>query len=141
MKTTFNVPLRKGWRRKAPIKRAKRAVNDLKHFLERHMKSDEIKIGRHLNEHIWKKGIKNPPHHVEIDVVKEKDGKVLAELKGKEFEKPVKQEKAPETMAEKLKQMAGPKTKEPETQKETVKKETQDQPKPETTVTKAPVKE
>ena len=86
----YNVPLRKGWLKAPRYKRSKKAVTVLKQFLEKHMKSDDVKLGMHVNQHIWKHGIKNPPHHVKVKVLKFDDGSVKAELEGKEFKGAVK---------------------------------------------------
>ena len=73
---------------KAPrYKKSKKAIRALKEFLKRHMKSDDIKLGPYLNEHIWQNGPKNPPTKVEIKVKKE-DEKVFAELKSAPVEVP-----------------------------------------------------
>lgn len=79
---TYNIPLRKAFLRAPKYKRAKKAVTELKIFLKRHMKSDSIRIGKFLNQKIWEHGIKNPPHHVKVNAVKEDDGSVKAELFG-----------------------------------------------------------
>src|SRR3989338_7491137 len=86
LERTYNVPLRKDFMRAPKYKRAKKAVNALREFLKRHMKSDIIKIGKFLNQKLWEHGIRNPPHHVKINVVKEDDGTVKAELFGVKFE-------------------------------------------------------
>ncbi|MBW3023185.1 60S ribosomal protein L31 [Candidatus Woesearchaeota archaeon] len=108
---TYNVPLRREFLKVPRYKRAKTAINALKTFLIRHMKSEEVYIGKRLHEKIWERGIKNPPHHVKVDVVKEDDGKVFAELSGFKYEKPVEaaepKKKGKETMMEKLKAAAG----------------------------------
>lgn len=80
---TYNIPLRKEFQKVPKYKRAKKAITALRKFLARHMKSDQIKLGKHLNELIWNNGIKNPPHHVNVSVVKEDNGTVRAELIGK----------------------------------------------------------
>ncbi|MBC8495572.1 60S ribosomal protein L31 [archaeon] len=85
LERAYNVPLRKGWLKVARIKRSKKAVKTLQEFLEKHMKSDDVRLGMHLNEFIWKHGIKNPPHHVQLKAVKYDDGIVRAELEGYEF--------------------------------------------------------
>lgn len=85
LERAYNVPLRKGWLKVARIKRSKKAVKTLQEFLEKHMKSDDVRLGMHLNEFIWKHGIKNPPHHVQLKAVKYDDGIVRAELEGFEF--------------------------------------------------------
>ncbi|MEM4336887.1 MAG: 50S ribosomal protein L31e [Candidatus Woesearchaeota archaeon] len=99
---TYNVPLRREFLKAPKYKRAKTAIIALKKFLQRHMKSSEIYIGKRLNEKIWERGIKNPPHHIKVDVVKEEDGKVYAELSGFKYEKPiVAEEKQKKTKEEK----------------------------------------
>lgn len=86
---TYNVPLRKEWLKVPRYKRSKKAVKALKEFLSKHMKSDNVRIGMHLNEFIWKDGIKNPPHHVKVHVEKD-DEEVRAELAGFDFKEAVK---------------------------------------------------
>lgn len=78
----YNIPLRKYFRNAPRYKRAKKAVSVLRIFLSKHMKSDNILIGKHLNLHLWSKGIKNPPHHVKVTVTKDDNGVVRAELEG-----------------------------------------------------------
>jgi len=113
LERTYNVPLRKEFMKSPRWKRTKKAVSALKKFLARHMKSEDINIGKYLNEELWKNGIKNPPHHVKVEAKKDSDGKVFAELVGAPKEKPkeekkkkvpkkvIKEEK-PETKEEKL---------------------------------------
>jgi large subunit ribosomal protein L31e len=112
---TYNVPLRREFGKVQKYKRAKRALTALKTFLSKHMKSDNVKIGQTLNREVWKNGIKNPPHHIQVDVTKEDDGTVKAELKGVKFteaKKVKKEEKgALGEAAEKLKAKLGPKEK------------------------------
>ena len=85
IKRTYNIPLRKDFHKKPAYKRAKVAIRVIKEFLQKHMKSDEIKLGKFLNEEIWKCGIKAPPHHIKVDVIKDKDGLVTAELFGHKY--------------------------------------------------------
>ncbi len=63
-------------------KKTKKAVTALRQFLSKHMKSDNIKLGKELNQYLWKHGIKNPPHHVKVNVSKDDKGEVKAELFG-----------------------------------------------------------
>lgn len=84
LERTYNIPLRKEYM-KAPIyKRTNRAVKALRAFLVRHMKADikNVKIGSYLNEHMWEHSQKNPPHHVKVNVTKDDEGHVFAELVG-----------------------------------------------------------
>mgnify|MGYP001231810801 CR=1 FL=1 len=89
----YNIPLRKEFQRAPRYKRAKRAVNALRSFLKKHMKSEDVKIGKHLNLKLWEHGIKNPPHHVKINVVKDDKGIVKAELFGKNYEEETEEKK------------------------------------------------
>ena len=100
LERTYNVPLRKQFLKVPRYQRAKKAVTALRQFLAKHMKSDTILIGRHLNMKIWSRGIKNPPHHVSVNAVKDDKGTVMAELVG--APKPVvKDEKAKKTAQKK----------------------------------------
>lgn len=89
---TYNIPLRKEFQKAPKHKRAKKAITALKQFLAKHMKADEVKIGRNLNEYIWNQGIKNPPHHVKVNVVKDDDNIAKAELFGYKYEEMTKEE-------------------------------------------------
>ncbi len=105
----YNVPLRHGWLRVQKYKRAKRAVTELRTFLQRHMKSQNVKLGRYVNEAVWGHGIRNPPHHVKVNVRKTDDGEVYAELVGKPM--PGKEDKAKTQKEVKADKKADTKTK------------------------------
>ncbi len=100
----YNVPLRKEFQKVPRYKRAKKAVKALKEFLSKHMKSDNIKLKRHLNMKVWENGIKNPPHHVNVKVEKFNDGSVIAELVGAPAEKTGEKKKKEEEKTEKDKE-------------------------------------
>ncbi|MFC1801234.1 50S ribosomal protein L31e [Nanoarchaeota archaeon] len=106
LERTYNIPLRKEWLKVPKYKRAKKAVKALREFLMKHMKSEDVRIGKMANLDIWKHGIKNPPHHVKVTAIKGADGVVKAEMVGFEYkdDKPVKKEKKSkvEEMKEKL---------------------------------------
>ncbi len=78
----YNIPLRKGSSLAARYRRAAKASRVLREFLQRNMKSENIKIGKYLNQKILENGRKNIPHHVLVKAVKDKDGFVKAELVG-----------------------------------------------------------
>lgn len=77
----YVVPLRRHFRRAPVYKRSKRAMNYLKIFLAKHMKTEDVRIGRELNEAIFARGFDKPPHKVKITVVKE-DGIAKANIEG-----------------------------------------------------------
>jgi large subunit ribosomal protein L31e len=63
-------------------KRAKRAINEIREQVVRHMKAEEdnIWIDHRLNEAIWAKGIQKPPLAIRIKAVKFEDGLVEVSL-------------------------------------------------------------
>ena len=84
---TYIVPLRKGFKATEIHRKTKRAVSTLKSFLAKHMKVplDNVRIGSKLNIYLWKHGIKNPPHKVKVDVIKDDNNIVKAELSGNKY--------------------------------------------------------
>jgi len=83
---TYIIPLRKEWLKSPRYRRAKKAVTAVKDFLIKHMKSDDIRLGKHLNEELWKHGIKNPPCKIKVNVLKDDKNVVRAELFGKKID-------------------------------------------------------
>ena len=81
LERTYTIPLRAGFIKVPRYYRAKRAINQIKAYMSKHMKSDEIKIGSVLNEHVWSKGITNPPGKVTVKAIKE-GNVVTVELEG-----------------------------------------------------------
>ncbi len=108
LERTYNIPLRKEFEKVPKYKRAKKAVTALRKFLKRHMKSDNIKLGKHLNELVWSNGMRNPPHHVKVSAVKEDSGVIRAELVGKPIyeEEPTPADKKKEDKAAKKEEKA-----------------------------------
>ena len=106
---TYIVPLRRQWVIVPKYRRAKKAVSALQAFITRHMKSGNIRIGKHLNEAIWARRIKSPPHKIKITVVKEDDGMVKAELFGHKYTevKKIEKEEKPSGLAGKLRSALG----------------------------------
>ena len=98
LERTYVVPLRMQTLKSPKYKKAKKAISTIKIFISKHMKSNDIKIGRYLNLKIWKHGIKNPPHKVKVTAAKDDKGMVFVELadapkpKVEESKKPAKKE-------------------------------------------------
>lgn len=95
LERTYNIPLRREYQKAPRWKRTEKAVVGLRQFLGKHMKSEKVLLGIRLNNLLWKHGIKNPPHHVKVTAVKDKEGVVHAELFGEKKAEPkvVKEEK------------------------------------------------
>jgi len=66
----YNVPLRHDWLKVPRWRRSKRAVDALRVFVVKHTKMDDVRISRWVNETIWAKGAKTPPHHILVKVKK-----------------------------------------------------------------------
>lgn len=89
LERSYVIPLRSEWSKVPKYKRAKKAVAAIKQFLSRHMKSEDVRLRNSLNIAVWSRGIKNPPHKLEVTAVKlEKEGYILADLKGVKIVKP-----------------------------------------------------
>ncbi|MEP0825490.1 MAG: 60S ribosomal protein L31 [Nitrososphaera sp.] len=61
-------------------KRTDRAVNMIREFATKHMKSDEVKLEQDLNRQMWARGKTNPPRKVRVKMVKDEDGVVTVSL-------------------------------------------------------------
>jgi len=57
--------------------RAPRAVRDVRAYVSRHMKADEVAISNEINEALWARGINKPPRKITVRAVKDKEGKVI----------------------------------------------------------------
>ncbi|MDA1197109.1 MAG: 50S ribosomal protein L31e [Nanoarchaeota archaeon] len=95
LERTYIIPLRKVYQRAPRWRRTPRAVKAVRVFVVKHMKATSVKMGKHLNLFLWKDGMKNPPHKVEVACVKDKEGMVTVEITGapkevKNDEKPAK---------------------------------------------------
>ena len=84
----YIVPIRRRTLGVPKYRKAKKAVITVREFISKHMKSDDVNIGKYLNEHIWNHGMKNPPGKVKVTASKNSEGKVLVELCGAQKEKP-----------------------------------------------------
>jgi large subunit ribosomal protein L31e len=80
MERVYTIPLRREYRKAAIWRRTKRAMNEVRTFLSKHMKSDDVRIGTDVNEFLWKHGGKNPPHKVKVTVTKDENNVVKASL-------------------------------------------------------------
>jgi large subunit ribosomal protein L31e len=73
----YTIPLRHAWVVTPRGKRAPRAVRDVRDYVARHMKSDEVAISNEINSQIWGRSINKPPRKVTVRAVKDKEGKVI----------------------------------------------------------------
>jgi len=116
----FNIPLRET-HDKQRRRRASNAIKIIRDFLIKNTKTKNIKIGKSINDTIWKDGIQNPPRKVRVHVIKEEDV-IYSELLGVEIKTPSKEE-----MKKKEEKKKGKKEKIKEERKERKKKTIQDE--------------
>ncbi len=81
----YIIPLREKCRSVPRYKKTNKAITTVKKFLVKHMKIydrdlKKIKIDSYLNEFLWGRGIKNPPHKVKVKAIKNSEGIVRVEL-------------------------------------------------------------
>jgi len=75
----YIIPLRDS--RRAPRwKRSNTAIKDIRKYLAKHMKSEDVKIDKSINEKVWDRGSTKPPSKIRIRAMKMEDGQVQAEL-------------------------------------------------------------
>lgn len=74
---TYTISLRHAWVVTPRGKRAPRAVRDVRDFVSRHMKAEEVAISNEVNSAIWARSINKPPRKITVRAVKDKEGKVV----------------------------------------------------------------
>jgi large subunit ribosomal protein L31e len=75
----YVIPLREV--KRAPRwRRANTAIKDIRSFLVRHMKSEDVKLDASINEKVWERGSEKPPRRIRVRAMKFDDGEVQAEL-------------------------------------------------------------
>ncbi len=83
----FTIPLRKAFRGANRKRRAKKAITIIREYLQRHMKTDDIKIGKTINESVWARGITKPPRKVRIHATLD-NNTAYAEMIGTDIKTP-----------------------------------------------------
>lgn len=79
LERVYTIPLSRAWIA-ARHRRTKRAVNMIREFAEKHMKSSEIRIDTELNERLWNRGITSPPRKITVRMKRDEDGVVTISL-------------------------------------------------------------
>lgn len=82
----FTIPLRKESSKVPSYKKSKKVVRAVREFLQKHMKVEDVKIGKGLNKKLLERGKKNVPYKVQVHAIKE-DNLVRVELIGVPIEK------------------------------------------------------
>jgi len=81
----YIIPLRGRFQHVPRYKKTPKAVKTIKEFLVKHMQIydrdlNKIKIDGYLNEALWSRGIKRPPHKIKVKAIKDVNGIVNVEL-------------------------------------------------------------
>jgi large subunit ribosomal protein L31e len=76
----FTIPLRDAFG-PGRLKRANVAGRIVRQFLQKHMKTEDVKIGQSINKAVWARSIQKPPRNVRVHVIKQ-DKTVYSELVG-----------------------------------------------------------
>ena len=74
----YTISLRGKFKHVARYKKTPKAIKSVKEFLARHMKIydrdlNKIKLEKEVNEFLWARGIKNPPHKIKVKAIKTGD--------------------------------------------------------------------
>ena len=67
----YTIPLTKVTRRVPSYKKTKRAVSEVKKFVEKHMKTENAKLSVELNNLLHKDGRKHPPAKIKVRIIKD----------------------------------------------------------------------
>ena len=79
----LTVPLRKAWSI-TRYKRAPRAIQIIREHVIHHLKvreDEEVWIDPSVNEHIWARGIENPPRKIRLQVTRHDEPDIPIEVK------------------------------------------------------------
>jgi len=77
--------------------RAKRAINMIREFAIRHMKSENVKMEEDVSHLVWARGIRHPPRKIRVKLTKDDDGAVLISKYQEEKSKKEEVEKKPKS--------------------------------------------
>jgi large subunit ribosomal protein L31e len=79
MERIYTIPLRNVKKVPRTI-RAPRAIREVRNFLKKHMKTEEVKVDASINEKVWERGIQKIPSKIKVKATKDADGIVEAIL-------------------------------------------------------------
>jgi large subunit ribosomal protein L31e len=70
LERVYIIPLKDAYE-KPRTRRAYYAVKIIREFAKRHMKADQVKISKGVNETIMRDGIQKPPRKIKVKIIKE----------------------------------------------------------------------
>ncbi len=128
MERVYIIPLRRAFL-SPRTHRASKAIKVVREFLERHMKTEDIKLGKSINESVWARGIQKIPRKIRVHADKDENGIVYSEMMGVEIKFPKKEEAKEEKKEEKKPEEKPVVQKKPEAKAEPSKKPEPQKPK------------
>lgn len=99
MKNKHIIPLRKECMKVPVHAKTRKAVKAVKAFVQKHAKAEDVRIGKYLNQKLWERGNRNPPHKVEVmieTIEEEKDKQKVSYVKVELFGAPKEEKKKKE---------------------------------------------
>jgi len=90
--------------------RAVRAINMIREFARKHMKTQEIKIDEEVAHLIWSKGVRSPPRKIRVKMTKTDDGYILVT----NYEDDVESDEKDSKKSSEIKQKVEPQTDDPD---------------------------
>jgi len=75
----YVIPLRDAYEA-SRTRRAKRVINIIRKFAQRHMKGEEVKISEGVNQLVWSRGAEKPPRKITVLMRKDKNGVIQVML-------------------------------------------------------------
>ena len=90
--------------------RAVRAINMIREFARKHMKTQEIKIDEEVAHLIWSKGVRSPPRKIRVRMTKTDDGYILVT----NYEDDVESDEKDSKKSPEIKQKVEPQTDDPD---------------------------
>jgi large subunit ribosomal protein L31e len=74
----YVIPLREKCRNVPRYRKTEKAMKTIKEFIAKHMKVPNrdirnVRIEKYLNELVWSRGIRTPPHKIKVKAIKEGD--------------------------------------------------------------------
>ena len=101
MERIYVIPLRRRVMKVPKWRRSKKSINVIRNFIEKHMKTENVKISKEVNESIWQRGSKKPPAKIKVIAIKKDDDSVNVgifsvkqDTKSKTKEKKIKENKS-----------------------------------------------
>src|SRR2546422_2068918 len=94
--------------------RAKRAINMIREFASRHMKSEKVKIEEDVSHLVWERGIRHPPRKIRVKLTKDDDDNIIVS----KYQEEKKVEEKPKEKKEEKKVEEKPKEKKEEKKEE-----------------------